>query len=179
MHKLGMLAVLLLAACGDGGGAAGADDRPDFANGDAIRLERGAGPLTIVNEGGGGVAAVAGFVRPAPEGAASTAGYASLQASGDDALVGASAPGFGVVELHEVTEADGVSRMRRVDRIDLPDGEVVRLEPGGYHLMMMRPQRVLAEGDTLPVTLVFESGATLTLEQPVANGPGGHHGRGH
>ena len=127
-----------------------------------------------------GVAVLDGYVRPAARGAAATAGYLTIRSDREDALVAASSPGFAATELHEATEADGVSRMRRVDAVPLPAGETVVLAPGGLHLMMMGPESALSEGDSLPVTLTFESGAAVTLGLPVQRrGPGGTDHAGH
>lgn len=127
---------------------------------------------------GSTITALAGFVRPAPEGAVSTAGYLGLVSSSDAMLTSAAAPGFSVVELHEVTEENGVSRMRRVDGIPIRARQRVMLEPGGYHLMMMGPQTVLSPGDAVPVELSFDNGAELAITLPVQrqSGPGTNHG---
>jgi copper(I)-binding protein len=50
----------------------------------------------------------------------------------------------------------GVMKMRAVPKIDLPAGKTVELKPGGYHLMLMNLERPLRDGETVPVTLVFE-----------------------
>lgn len=127
--------------------------------------ERAAAPP--VGEARDAVAVMPGFVRPAPPGASSTAGYLTLTAASDDRLLAADAPGFGAVELHTVTAEGGVSRMRRVDGVPLPAGEAVPFEPGGYHLMMMAPEAPLAVGDTLDVTLTFERAGERVVTLPV------------
>jgi len=65
---------------------------------------------------------------------------------------------FGSVELHESVLEDGVSRMRPLGELTIPPRQTVRFEPGGKHLMLMRPA---IGADT--VTLDFYSGDTVVL----------------
>lgn len=54
------------------------------------------------------------------------------------------------------------------------------LAPGGSHLMFMDVTRTWAEGETVPVTLVFESGAEVPVEFMVKQeGPDGATGEPH
>lgn len=50
----------------------------------------------------------------------------------------------------------GMMEMREVDGIDVPAGGTVRLEPGGYHVMLLDLVEPLVEGQTIPITLRFE-----------------------
>lgn len=50
--------------------------------------------------------------------------------------------------------------MRPVDSIELPAGETVKLEPGGYHVMLLELAAPLTAGQTFPVTLTFEEAGT-------------------
>jgi len=112
------------------------------------------------------------------------------------ALVGASVPSSvaGKVELHETAAADssndtsmangtsmsggtasdltdstavGMMTMRPVTQIDLPAGEAVSLEPGGYHVMLLELVAPLQTGDTVALTLTFDGGATQTVSADV------------
>ena len=142
------LAAAALAGCGGDGGEAE--------------------PLAYAELGGRRLVTVEdAYVRPVAAGAASSAGYATIVSETDDALVAASSPAFTDVELHEVTRADGISRMRRVETIVLPAGERVELRPGGYHLMMMNPKGAVVEGETVPVTFTFANAIILTVDVPV------------
>lgn len=159
--------MLLATACGGGDDT---DGQGGSEPGSSLVGDTSAPSLSqvVITTDQGNLRAGTGFIRPAQAGAMATAGYLSLRSTGsDDALVAASAPGFGIVELHTVEGDGGVMRMRRVKAIPLPAGRTVDLEPGGYHLMMMRPEAALSEGDTVPVTLTFESGSTLTIDVPV------------
>ncbi len=119
-----------------------------------------------------------------------TAIYMTLKGGDtEDALTGVDLP-EGVaekVEIHETTmddgtdmgsgdmggsddtttEGTGMMTMKPVDSIPIPAGGTVTLEPGGYHVMVFGLQEDLVVGDSLKVTLNFESGATKTVTAEV------------
>ena len=71
-------------------------------------------------------------------------------------------------------------KMSAVDRVDLPAGKTVKLEPGGYHLMLVDLKQGLKAGDSVPLTLTFESNdktrQTLEIKAAVRSIPGVHSG---
>lgn len=115
------------------------------------------------------VEADAPWVRAAPPGMAMLAGYVALSNRGEAPirLVAAASDDFAAAEIHRTEIIDGVSRMRPVAALEIAPGATTRLEPGGAHLMLMRPSRALAEGDSVSITLRFEDGATLAVDFPV------------
>lgn len=124
----------------------------------------------------------AAWVRAAPPGATMLAGYATLRNSGSEAvrMVGIDSKAFESVEMHRTEEVDGVSRMRPVAAIDIPPGGEAVLEPGGLHLMLIRPRQALAEGDAVTLRLRFADGRTVDAAFPVQRRAGedphaGHH----
>ncbi len=122
------------------------------------------------------LAAVGAFVRLPPDD--NTAVYVELTNNGDadTALVGASADFADTFELHEmVADDEGVMTMQPVggQRIDLPAGETVTLEPGGLHVMGLGVNTSLAEGDVVPVTLEFDGGCTVTVDAEIRAVDGG------
>jgi copper(I)-binding protein len=62
---------------------------------------------------------------------------------------------------------EGMMSMRKVDKIDLPAGEVVKLEPGGLHVMLIGLKQQLVPDENVPMTLTFEDGSSLQLNIPV------------
>lgn len=75
-------------------------------------------------------------------------------------------PGFDSVELHQTTTADGISRMRSLDSLNVPArGEAV-LEPGGTHLMLFGPrQDLLTSGEvTVRLQITAADGAVTPLD---------------
>jgi copper(I)-binding protein len=61
----------------------------------------------------------------------------------------------------------GMMTMRPVERIDVPAGETVALEPGGYHVMLLDLAAPLEVGATVEVTLTFESAGTQVVTADV------------
>lgn len=111
------------------------------------------------------VAATGAWVRPMPISGRNTGAYVELENTGPeaDALIAVETGAAEVAELHEMTVVDEMMRMRQVERIELPAGETVVLEPGGLHIMLIRLTRPLEEGATIEITLRFASGTEQTL----------------
>ena len=103
--------------------------------------------------------------------------YLQLKSARGARLVAAHSAAAGAVEIHQMSMQGDVMRMRALpDGLDLPAGEVVKLEPGGYHLMLLDLKRPLAVGDAVAVTLVIEGAdkqrETLEVQAAVrASGP--------
>ncbi|MFK7882362.1 copper chaperone PCu(A)C [Roseobacter sp.] len=97
--------------------------------------------------------------------AKSGGGYLEVTNTGDtpDRLVGVKAD-FPKVMLHTTEEKDGIARMMHVDGINIPAGETVALEPGGFHVMFMGlggdPFEV---GEEIPATLIFEKAGEVEV----------------
>ncbi|MCZ7560118.1 MAG: copper chaperone PCu(A)C [Burkholderiaceae bacterium] len=104
--------------------------------------------------------------------------FMTLTAPRDTRLVAASSPVAGVVEIHEMAMRDNVMRMRAVDALALPAGKAVKLEPGGYHVMLMQLKGPLNAGDTVALELVFEGAdkarETVQVQAPVRALTSGH-----
>jgi len=110
------------------------------------------------------------WVRAAPPGTMMLAAYAGLRNPGESEirLSEARSDAFGFVEIHRTVEEDGVSRMRAAGVLTLAPGASLTLEPGGLHLMLMRPRRTLAEGDSIVIELDLEDGRSVAAEFVVA-----------
>jgi len=67
-------------------------------------------------------------------------------------------PQFASVQMHETIIKDEVARMVPIEMLNLQPGETVSFEPGGKHLMLMRPA-----DDIDSVTLNFFAGASQLL----------------
>ena len=108
------------------------------------------------------------------------AAYLEVRIDGDEtiALVGVETDIAAMPQIHQTTtDANGISRMGMVDRIEIAPGETRALEPGGAHVMLMRLQRPMKEGEKFTIKLRFESGEAVTVEVPIrglaARGPDG------
>ena len=120
-----------------------------------------------------GVTVSGAWIRSLP-GDLPAAGYFTMHNPGSRGatLVGASAADFEAVELHQSVERDGLQTMAPVDSVEIPGHGELEFRPGGYHLMLMRPRRPLAVGDTEPITLRFEDGSQLHVDFAVRTAAG-------
>jgi copper(I)-binding protein len=148
------------------------------------RLERPAPLLTLVAAGdvappaqaarpAGGLLVQDGWWRALP-GSIPAGGYFTLRNNGRQAvaLTGASSPACGSIMLHQTTSSGGMAGMKHVKSVDVPPGGSASFAPGGYHLMCMAPGPAMKPGGAVPVTLVFQSGAKLTVTFAVRNAAG-------
>lgn len=137
------------------------------------------------------------WARSSPSMASAGAAYLVIGNHGDtdDALVGARVdPAVaGKAEIHEMAPASEVDAddamhgapetpstsqpmggtgsemmvMRQIERLDVPAGSTVVLEPGGYHVMLLDLVEPLVVGDSFELTLVFEGAGELTVTADV------------
>lgn len=96
------------------------------------------------------------WVRATVPAQKATGAFMHLQAAQDSKLVSASSSVARAVEVHEMTMQHDVMKMRQVPFVVLPAGKTVELKPGGYHLMLLDLNKQVKDGDTVPLTLVFE-----------------------
>ncbi|MEJ2619027.1 MAG: copper chaperone PCu(A)C [Candidatus Thiodiazotropha sp.] len=109
------------------------------------------------------------YVRAVPPGQPNSAAFMALHNMGkkDLALVSASSSAAEVVELHTHTMEDGMMRMRRVDKIELPAEQKISLKPGGLHVMLIGLKQKLVPGEKIGLTLSFDDGSELKIDAPV------------
>lgn len=99
------------------------------------------------------------ITRPLP-GTSVSAGYFSMYNHGERAIVvtAIESPQFEIVEMHETVIENDVSHMRSIDNLKLNPGSGIHFEPGGKHVMLMRPI-----GPLEAVTLNFYGNDTLLM----------------
>jgi copper(I)-binding protein len=64
----------------------------------------------------------------------------------------------GRTEIHEMAMIGDTMKMRQIPNLPLPAGAMVELKPGGFHVMLFELTAQAKEGDTVPLTLVIETG---------------------
>jgi copper(I)-binding protein len=80
-----------------------------------------------------------------------------------DALLGVTSPVATSAMLHQTsTDSSGMTGMAMVDRLDIPAGATVKLEPGGYHVMMTGLTGVTS-GTSIELDLAFEHAGTIKV----------------
>jgi copper(I)-binding protein len=124
------------------------------------------------------------FARASLPNAPVAGGYVTVVNNGatDDRLVAAASDVAGRMEVHEMAMDGDVMKMRELaDGLPIPAGETVVLKPGGYHIMFMKLNQPLEEGQTVEVTLTFEKAGEVSLPFPVhaRDATGGDMGHSH
>ncbi len=121
------------------------------------------------------------WVREAPPTARVMAGYMELRNTGDSVITvtSISSPDFTRTEIHRTVIEDGIARMLPVGQLEIPANSRIKLEPGGLHMMLFDPQRPLAEGATVSLTLHRDEGDGITVAAPVIRFTGEDHSSHH
>jgi hypothetical protein len=110
----------------------------------------------------------AAWARATPPGMAVAAVYLTLVGgSKADRLVGAETPRAAMAQIHVVSEAEGMARMRQTEGVDVPAHTSVALAPQGTHIMLMDLPRPLVAGERLPLTLQFEQAGKIDVSVEV------------
>jgi hypothetical protein len=106
------------------------------------------------------------WVATTNPGAAVAGGYVTLRNEGaqPDRLISAESTRAPRVELHEMNMDNGVMRMRQVQGIDVPAGDVATLRPGGLHIMFFDIDAQFQEGQRVPVVLHFERAGDVRVD---------------
>ena len=111
------------------------------------------------------------YARSSSPAAKSGAVFMTQKTAGpeDDRLAAAEAPAAERGELHtHLEDANGVMRMIEVeDGFAVPAGGGHMLERGGDHVMLMGLTESLEDGESFPLTLVFEEAGEVVVEVPV------------
>lgn len=125
------------------------------------------------------------WARSTPPGAKTAAAYMTVVNTGHEAdrLVATSTPVAGMADIHRSSEENGVMKMRPAGPIDVKPGTPVALSPGGLHVMMMDLKQPLNDGQSFPLTLVFEKAGKIQVNvhvqrTPPAGSSAGSHSMG-
>lgn len=126
-------------------------------------------PLAAVAEGPAAVKVTGAYARAVPPGQPNSAAFMTLTNGSAEprALVSASSPVAGTVELHTHSLVDGMMQMRKIERIEVPAGKTVELAPGGLHVMLIGLKQPLDPGSKVDLTLSFDDGSKAQVEAAV------------
>lgn len=137
-----------------------------------VACSPGDAPTPPASESGPVLSYTDAFVMEPIGGRDMTMGGVSLRVDGGDVtLTGAQSASFGTVEIHTMAMEDGRMRMRPVEGgLTIKDGETLELKRGGDHFMMFDVGEDVMGGETVDITLTFETDAdplTLVVEADV------------
>ncbi len=139
---LSLLVMASIAACSSGAG------------------ETGTGTLAVTDA----------WARPSTGTDMASAAYLTISngTDQDDALLRVSTPAARSPEIHQTSaDASGMMAMHPVDRVAIPAGQTVRLEPGGFHVMLIDLTGELVVGSTIELTLTFEKAGDIHVTATV------------
>lgn len=112
---------------------------------------------------------------------AMSAAYAEIEnlSSKENALVGLRSSAIDSIEMHETVTSGSSGKMTKVDEVNLPADSLTKLEPGGFHLMLIGPYKNLVKGTKIDLEFTFRNGTVVQRMIPVidrADRPGTKHG---
>jgi periplasmic copper chaperone A len=120
------------------------------------------------------------WVRPTAPGQSVAGAYLKITSTVPASLIAVSSTAAKSVEVHEMSMADNVMKMRQVAKLELPAGKTVELKPGGYHLMLIDVAKPLAKGASVPLKLTIEDKGgkrhTVDVKAAVGDGAAAAHG---
>ena len=153
LFAAGCFAALLSAGCADG-----YEHEHDMAPGNAM-----VGAMVIDSAW-----ARASIVENRP-----SAAYLTVTNRGKktDRIVAVESSAAGKAEIHETRQnQSGVMRMRPLDVVEVRPGASVIFAPGGLHIMLMKLDHMLKEGESIPMTVHFEHAGSAMVMVPVKKG---------
>jgi len=105
------------------------------------------------------------WVRSAPPSSKVMAGYMKLINHSEKTITlsGISSPQFDKIEVHRSVMHDGMMHMKKIEPLSLAGHQQLLLEPGGYHLMLIRPVGAIARGERVHLNFDFDNGDKLSL----------------
>ncbi len=109
------------------------------------------------------------YVRATAPGQANSVAFMTLHNSSMQAysLIDAEGQAAKAVELHTHIHENGMMKMRRINKIDLPAHGEVMLKPGGHHIMLIGLKQAAKKGDSIHLSLIFNDGSKKMLTVPV------------
>lgn len=107
------------------------------------------------------------WIAPTVAGQTTAAAYMNLLSSRDADLVNVETDVARTVEIHHMSMNNDVMSMRRLNKLELPAHAVVKLEPGGRHLMLLDLKQPLTAGNKVDLTLTLKTGQGRYLQERV------------
>lgn len=130
----------------------------------AAALAHAADPVAVSNA----------WARATAPGQEVGAAYMELKSAADLTLSGVESTAADSVEIHRMSMNNGVMEMRMLQTLELPAGELVKLEPGGFHLMLFDLKKPLKTGENVAFTLHFKDSNSKTsamkIDVPIKRG---------
>jgi len=105
------------------------------------------------------------WIRTLPGNLPSAGYFSVMNMSGNPVdLTGVKTDAFGVAMLHQTQSNGSTSKMVMVEKATVPANGTLKFAPGGYHVMLENPKQPVKVGTSIPLTLSFSDGETVTSE---------------
>ncbi len=118
------------------------------------------------------------WVLAAPPNARVIAAYLMMENVSDKKVILERITGnrFQQIEIHRTVQEGDIMRMVLQKDLEIPAGGIVRLEPLGSHLMLIKPDSVPREGEIVELSLHFDNGNIVDVKATVRQ-PGNYKRR--
>lgn len=101
-----------------------------------------------------------------------------------DRLIEVTSPIAERAEIHRSVVENGVASMRPVEKLAIDPGAILDFDAEKLHVMFIKPNRQLKDGEKFPAKLVFEKAGSVDVEfmvqmrpsKPAAEDHSGHGG---
>ena len=104
------------------------------------------------------------WARVTPSGSGSVYMTIENDSDQDDNLTSAISDEAEMTMIHQTVREENIAKMIHVmGGIDLPKGKRIKLEPGGYHLMLMGIEKNLTLNDRIRITLSFKNNENIEI----------------
>lgn len=104
------------------------------------------------------------WIRATVAGQNSTAGYIEFHSSKPLTLIKVTSPQAGSVQIHTMSNENGIMRMDELATLDIPAGATVKLEPNRMHFMLSDLKAPLVANDDATLAFTFELPDHSTLQ---------------
>ncbi|MFA9405261.1 MAG: copper chaperone PCu(A)C [Anaerolineales bacterium] len=110
------------------------------------------------------------WTRSGLEGENSAVYFEITGGSYPDTLLSASSEVASEVMIHKsIMDEEGTMRMEHQENVPIPAGEIVKFEPGGFHIMLIGLHQDFAMGELIELKLLFEKTGEVIIHAPVKN----------
>jgi len=109
------------------------------------------------------------WVQAGPPSQNNSAAYLTItnNSSKEAILVSAASDIAGAVEIHQMSDTNGMMNMAMVSNVHIPAMGKITLQPGGFHIMLINLKKPVNKRDIIPITLHFQDGSSIMVNAVV------------
>ena len=105
------------------------------------------------------------WIRSGPPNSKTFAGYLKFtnRSSAEISIKELKSNAFEKIEMHSSFTEDGISSMKKLNALEIPANSTLNLKPGGYHLMLNSPNKMIKESDLIELIIYFETEGSIMI----------------